>query len=287
MQVRFLNCFPCRLACSALVLFCLPNCALRHSGYTSPGTLYLQLFSSWRSTIKLRNGQIVGTPSPRLVVARDRPDRSLWRGEISACRPNETQPYRLSPDGTFGLCTPESGDELHIFRPWRFGGSDRVVLKNFENNNDGTSFAWLDNNRFVALVLDKSCAFAQLYDYYPTRVVTLNRSGRRLAAGSCAYGIVTGRHRVALLGERPNSLLRQIEQFFYGCPQLCNDGYDRFHHVWSVDGGKTWHDGLPLGFDGNDMLLYVNETADPIDSLRSEDGNIAFKGDVYSVQWSV
>lgn len=276
-----------RLTCAAFVLSCLLGCASRRGGYTTPGTLYVQLLGSWHSTIKLRNGQVVGTPAPRLVVARDRPDRSLWRGEITACRPGETQPYQLSPDGTFGLCSPEKLFELHVFRPWRFGGTERVVLNTFYTNASGSSFAWLDNYRFVALVLDRGCPLAHIYDYYPTRVVTFDRNGRRLAAGPCAYGIVAGRHRLALLGERRNSIFRQIRQSFYGCPDECNDGYDSFHHTWSVDGGKTWHDGVPMQFDGNDLLLYKDETAQAADSLLSERGDVAIKGDVFRVQWSI
>jgi len=112
--------------------------------------------------------------------------------------------------------------------------------------------------------------------------VTFDRSGRRLSTGSCAFGIVTGEHRVALVGERANGLRFFIWQFTHDDPAYYNDGYDRFHHTWSVDGGKTWYDGEPLTFDGNDRLLYYDPFGDVV---MSEDGQTVFSN-VYGVQWS-
>jgi len=49
-----------------------------------------------------------------------------------------------------------------------------------------------------------------------------------------------------------------------------------------VDGGKTWYDGEPLTFDGNDRLLYYDPFGDVV---MSEDGQTVFSN-VYGVQWS-
>lgn len=87
---------------------------------------------------------------------------------------------------------------------------------------------------------------------------------------------------MALLGERPNSTLWNVRQEIADDPRYYNDGYDRFHHTWSIDFGKTWHDGAPLTFDGNDRLLYAEAFGDDI---KSEDGRTVFKN-AYSVQWS-
>lgn len=87
---------------------------------------------------------------------------------------------------------------------------------------------------------------------------------------------------MALIGERHNGLPFYARQFIHDDSRYYNDGYDRYHLVWSVDSGMSWNDGDPLTFDGNDRLLY----AEPFgDTVRSEDGQIAFTN-VYSVQWS-
>jgi hypothetical protein len=121
-----------------------------------------------------------------------------------------------------------------------------------------------------------------LYDFFPTRLETFDVSGRIIARGSCAFGVVAGQHRLALLGERRNSIFWRIKQLIADDPRYYNDGYDTFHNTWSVDNGKTWHDGTPLLFDGNGRLLYADAFGDDI---KSEDGQTVFKN-AYSVQWS-
>lgn len=250
--------------------------------YTSPGTLYLELYGSGNRTIRLKDGKVVGTPMPEMAVARDYPERSWKTDDLHPGGGCDPYTYRLSPDGDFGLCASRNGFELHLFQPARVG-SDRVVLTNFVENADQTSFGWLNSRKFVALVLDKACPYAHLYDFFPTRLAIFDYAGHHLATGRCAYGVVTGRDTIALQGERPNDFLWNIEQLFGNCPAACNDGYDSFHQVWSVDGGKSWHAGQPLAFDGNDLLLYWDQFGKLI---RSERGDVVFKGNVFNVQWS-
>ena len=68
-------------------------------------------------------------------------------------------------------------------------------------------------------------------------------------------GFEAGQRRLAIMGEAPNSLMLRIEQAVSDNSEFFNDGYDRVHHTWPVDGGKMWHDGMPLAFDGNELLL--------------------------------
>jgi hypothetical protein len=177
------------------------------------------------------------------------------------------------------LCS--KGDDIRIF-DLAHPQTARVIVTDFAEDANQTSFAWLDNSRFIAVILDKSCPYAHLYDFFPTRVVTFDVTGRRLSKGPCAFGVVAGRHRIALLGERPNSALWRIRQLIADDPRYYNDGYDAFHHTWSVDNGKTWRDGVPLVFDGNDRLIYADAFGDDI---KAEDGQTLFKN-VFSVQWS-
>jgi len=65
-------------------------------------------------------------------------------------------------------------------------------------------------------------------------------------------------------------------------PADVNDGYDRFHLTWSVDNGKTWHEGVPIVFDGNDVLLYRQPFTDYV---RTDNGQIAF-ANAENVKWS-
>ena len=156
------------------------------------------------------------------------------------------------------------------------------MLSHFLVNANHTSFAWIGDNRFMALVIDHTCPYAHLYDFYPTRVVTYDIAGRRLSTGPCAFGVVAGAHRVAITGERPNGSDFDVWQFFHDDVDYYNDGYDRYHQTWSLDNGATWHDGRPLAFDANDRLLYETPFGNVV---KSEDGETVFTN-AFSVQWS-
>jgi hypothetical protein len=220
----------------------------------------------------------VGNRPVAYAVARDRPDRSFAAQATPACR---RYSYKLSPDGLMALCSSPSGEVVRLFEV-AAPNAGIIVASHFESNGRNSSLAWLSNDRFAALILDKSCPFARLYDFFPTRVVIFNRSGRRLSAGPCAFGIVAGKNRVALLGELPNSLMSRIRQNLVDDPRYYNDGYDVAHPAWSVDGGRTWHDGEPLAFDGNDRLLYALGFGDDV---LSESGQVALRR-VYRLEWS-
>lgn len=84
------------------------------------------------------------------------------------------------------------------------------------------------------------------------------------------------------MGVRHNGLSFYVWQVTHDDERFWNDGYDRFHVTWSVDGGESWHDGMPLTFDGNDRLLYLEPLYDVV---KSEDGQTVFTH-AYSVRWS-
>ncbi len=275
-----------RLLLATAIFGCLIGCNAS-APYSTPGALYVEFVVAGASpyvgpneTTEIRDGRVVGHRPLGFVVARDRPDRWLVDSSAPVCSGRGSyRTYRLSPDGSRTLCS--EGEDLRVFETTH-PQTARVVVKGFEENASQTSFAWLDNSRFIALVLDKSCPYAHLYDFYPTRVVTFDLSGRRLSTGPCAFGIVTGEHRIALLGEGPNGLRFFVWQLIHDDVRFYNDGYDRFHSTWSVDGGNTWHDGAPLTFDGNDRLLYYEPLGDVV---KSEDGQTVFQN-ALSVQWS-
>lgn len=273
-----------RLAIAIAISTCFVACAARAS-YSTPGTLYVEFYgaapySAPRNTAELRDGHVIGRKPAGLIVARDRPDRWLVDSQAPVCNGSEGyRTYRLSPDGTRVLCS--KGDSIRIFER-SHPQFARVIVPRLEENANQTSFAWLDNTRFVALVLDKTCPYAHLYDFFPTRVETFDIAGRLITRGPCAFGVVAAAHKVALLGERRNSAFWRIRQILADDPRYYNDGYDAFHNTWSLDNGKTWHDGTPLAFDGNGRLLYADAFGDDI---RSQDGQIVLKN-AYSVQWS-
>jgi WD40 repeat protein len=278
-------CLVGRLLVSAALCACISACAPRQSSYSTLGTLYVEYRMPKDTptvTTEIENGQVVGHRPAGLVVARDYPKRSFVAANAAICTYlGQPGAYILSPDGTRGLCSSVSDNYLRLFDP-AHPKIYRILLNEFFQNADGTSFAWLDNHRFIATVLDKSCPYAHLYDFFPTRVVTFDLKGRRLSQGPCAFGVVAGQHRLALVGERPNDFLWHTHQLLADDPAYYNDGYDRFHPTWSVDGGETWHDGSPLAFDGNDSLLYLEQFSRIV---RSENGQTVLRN-AYDVQWS-
>ncbi len=144
---------------------------------------------------------------------------------------------KVSPDGELALCASRSGN-LNLSK---VSGSKflKIVSSSVEDNANETSFDWIDNNRFGALIVDKSCPYAHLYDFFPSRLVVFDRRGRRLSLGVCAFGIVGGAGRIALMGERHNSILWKIREAIADDPRYFNDGYDSYHHTWSIDNGRS------------------------------------------------
>ena len=272
------------LACLAFGCIVMAVCGGEPS-YSTPGTLYVEFWSAQKppdrapnETTLIRAGRVAGSEPIAYAVARDRPDRSFAAHDTSAC---DRYSYKLSPDGLMALCVSPRAGRLRLFEV-ASPNTGTAIASQFENNADDSSFAWLSNDRFAALMLDKACPHSRLYDFFPTRVVLFDRSGRRLSAGPCAFGIVAGGNRVALLGELPNGLVWRIREWLADDSRYFNDGYDVAHHAWSVDGGRTWHDGEPLAFDGNDRLLYATAFGRDV---RSEGGQIAFRN-VARIQWS-
>ncbi len=280
--------FVVRVICILICAFfgcALTACYGRPGTYSTPGTLYAEFWAKASppidtptETTLIRNGRIVGTRPVAFAVARDRPDRSFNATNTAAC---DRYSYQVSPDGLKALCFAPSGEQLRLFNVTA-PNQGVVVLSDFENNANETSFAWLSNDRFAAMSLDRSCPYAQLYDFFPTRVTIFDRKGHRLSAGRCAFGIVAGNGRVALLGELPNSALWHFQQFFASDMRYDNDGYNIVHHAWSVDDGKTWHDGAPLTFDGNNQLLYSEAFGDDV---YSESGLLVLRN-VSRLEWS-
>jgi hypothetical protein len=278
------------LALAVAALCGLPGCALRQEAYSTPGALYIKLYSAENPkhnyVQEIRNGRGIRFLPSDFVVPRDRPDRSFVDADTSRCNHNAGT-YRPSPDGTkvLALCyMPGAGSELRVFDRGR-PGTQRVLLKSQFEQRSGHDFAWLDNDRFAALEIDhKTCPYATLYLDAPTRVVTFDVAGHRLSTGPCAFGIVAGEHRVALQGEGPNGPFWHVREFLSDDVRYWNDGLDRVHPTWSVDYGKTWHDGTPETFDGNDNLLYEAQFDD---GIFSEQGQTVFgsPGPV-SVRWS-
>jgi hypothetical protein len=274
----------CRFFVFAMLVAGIYGCQGRQMPFSTPGTLYVQFeapHGSLAEITEIRDGHVVGHRATGFVVARDRPDRSFAAAAVPVCDwSHSIGTYKLSPDASWALCSSES-DSLWLFDPTH-PRTQRVLLTQFRQNANDTSFAWLDDNRFAAVVFDMSCPAPHLHDFFAAREMTFDRSGRSLSKGPCALGVVAGRHRIALLGERRNNLVWRIHQFVADDPDYYNDGYDRFHPTWSVDDGKTWHDGLPLAFDGNDVLLYAEQFSD---AVRSEDGRLVFKN-ALDIQWS-
>jgi hypothetical protein len=100
----------------------------------------------------------------------------------------------------------------------------------------------------------------------------------------CAFGVIAGQHRIALQGEAPNGLLWYLRDFQSDGTRYVADGWESVHPTWSVDYGKTWHDGEPVTFDGNDILLYKEEFDDIV---RSEQGQIVFMDpSIIGIRWS-
>lgn len=296
-------------ALAAIALATLWGSGGQAATYSSPGTFYVQFLEPVADkpfshvvteTTVLQSGRAVGhDESLNLIVPRDRPDRALRidvknltaqtisdgkKHHIDACQDplNDTAIYALSPDGLTGLCSSISNSALYLFDPLG-RHPKRLVDKNFFLNATGTSFAWLDNDTFIATRLDHpACPYMTIYEDGPTRLITYSRTGRIISRGPCAVGVVAGRKRVAYISEAPNSTSWKIRQFLADDPRFYNDGYDRAHHVWSVDEGQTWHSGVPYVFDGNDRLLYEDVEASVI---RSEDGALAFRA-ARKIQWS-
>ncbi|HLZ07271.1 MAG TPA: hypothetical protein VKT80_01695, partial [Chloroflexota bacterium] len=228
-------------------------------------------------TTAIRDGRVIAQRPLGFIVARDRPDRWLVDGSGTSCGGPEGGRYRLSPNGEWVLCS--DGNDIRLFA-YAHPRSARIVVSDFVASQ--SSFAWLRNDRLVLLVGDQTCPYANLYGFFPARVATFDLSGHRLSTGPCAFGVVGGEHRIALMGERANGLDFDIWQFFHDDVDYFNDGYDRYHHTWSVDGGKTWHDGEPLTFDANDRLLYETPYGN---DLKAEDGQTVFTN-AYAAQWS-
>jgi len=228
------------------------------------------------------NGRMVGHRPLNVAVARDRPDKSFRAGVKDCDSQNGAADYELSPDGATGLCSNFSdGRHLYLFDPVH-PTRRRAVVPHFEGDA-GFAVAWIDNAKFAAIVYDNTpCPKAHLYDYFPTHVEVFDRSGKRIAKGPCAFGVIEGNHREALLGTSPNGFIWKLRQIIADDPNYYNEGYGEYHDTWSVDGGQTWHDGKPLTFDGNGVLLYHEEFTE---SIWTENGRVAFKNALYA-KWS-
>jgi hypothetical protein len=204
-------------------------------------------------------------------------DRARGLSTSSACAPDPYGGYALSPDGTRGLCA--RGNQLTLFDPKR-PQSRRVVVSDF-GPSQGVDLGWIDNSHFAVLEHDGSCPGGVLNSYGYTRFGIFDRTGKRLSKGRCALGIVAGNGKLALLGAASNGFAWQLRSAL-ASDYDGNDGYDRHHLAWSTDNGATWHDGIPLTFDGNGKLLYYDVISQVI---RAEDGRVAFE-DAFSAEWS-
>lgn len=254
--------------------------------YSTTGTLYVNLGANGaghdeenpRDTTVIRNGRIADHIPLGLTVARDRPDRWLADGKEPACgRHGPGYEYQLSQNGEWVLCS--DGYDVRLFE-FDHPRKARIVVADLSASQ--SSFAWIGDDQFAVLIGDQTCPHAHLYDYFPTRLATFDLSGRRLSTGPCVFGVVGGEHRVALMGEAPNTPDFYVWQFFHDDVDYFNDGYDKYHNTWSVDGGKTWHDGTPLTFDANDRLLYETPYGH---AIKSEDGRTVFTN-AYGALWS-
>ena len=259
----------------------LAACAARPDLTGIPGTLYVEFAHGCSCKLirkEYRAGRVVGSFPSGYIVARQRPQRSFVPPAIAGC---EKWSALLSPDGTRLLCQAPSKDEVHLYLRAHLGASP-VIIRHVIGNANDTNFAWLDNHRFAVTVYDRSCPYAELNDFYPSRIAVYGTNGRRLSTGACAFGVVAGHGRMALIGERANEWWLNLWQDIVDDERYWNDGYEKYHHTWSLDGGKTWHDGAPLLFDGKGRLLYETRLDHEV---RSESGRPILQN-VWSLQWS-
>lgn len=266
----------------------LSACSAPSTHYSTPGTLFVKYAPSTaqptgttsEAFTEFRDGRSVGRRPSDILVARNRTNFAMRASSLHICSArNAPGIYTLSPDGTKALCKPSNDGHLYVFNPLH---PDKPRTLDDFPKGSAISIAWLDNSRFAATIYDKTCPLANLYGYSPTRIGIFYRTGRRISTGPCAFGIVAGQHRVAIMREARNGLLWKGRQLIADDPNYYNDGYDSYHHTWSVDGGVTWHDGTLIAFDGNDQLLYFNGFARDV---LSENGQIALQN-VLDIKWS-
>jgi hypothetical protein len=231
-----------------------------------PGTLYvanrenITQLPTWRI---LRNGKEVGTfRASNFAVARERPSVKLFvgldpesvHGVIGATDSNtmdlpdgcNNSEVELSPDGTYGLCNADS--KLFLFNV-----RSRKVVRTVTSNLalvDLEGYAFLPGNLIAAMFEDEACASPAVGTVEEpwARVYFMRFDGTRTHKGPCAFGVVSGRARVAYSSYRDRK------------------------PVYSFD-GKDWRPGYPTAFDGADDLILLDNDGPKLDS-----GELPFAG---------
>ncbi len=224
--------------------------------------------------VKYENGHAIGHFPTNLVVARDGQKRFVVDPANHGCAT-----ATLSPDGRHELCISDRNDTL-VLKDTRHPNASSLRIAQVASDTPSAA-SWVDDERFMAVIYDKTCPFTQVYGYEPARVTTMDLAGRVLERGPCVLGVVAGKRRSALMGVAKNGWWRNLRQTISDDPRYYNT-FDAVHMTWSVDDGKTWHPGMPLVFDGNDTLLYAAAFGDDV---RTEYGQVAFTH-VGEIQWS-
>jgi hypothetical protein len=183
-----------------------------------------------------------------VIGATDSNTRDLPDG----CGKSEVE---LSPDGTYGLCNAD-------FRLLLFNVRSRKVVRTVTSHLAMVGlegYAFLPGNLIAAMFEDETCASAAVGSVEEpwARVYFMRFDGARTHKGLCAFGVVSGRSRVAY-----------------------NSYRDR-EPVYSFD-GKDWRPGYPIAFDGADHLIVLDNEP------KLDSGELPYVGigSAYDFRWS-
>lgn len=167
------------------------------------------------------------------------------------CRDANT--LALSPNGEVGACAKKD-DTLTVFDTSRPLRTQRLIFRNLATNGY-PEVAFISDSMIAVTSIDNLCPTPRGALLTPSRILFLDLHGRQRGTGPCSYGVVAGDRKIAYAGQ------------------------DDSGFTYSLD-GRTWHQGNPQTFTGDDVLLVLDRMGDLVDS----DGHRVVRS-VYHAWW--
>jgi len=247
-----------------------------------------------------RDGKLVARIEGRVFAARDAARNSLiyddwtkrarrfgggpsWK--FDPCPDvNGVRTLALSPNGRRGVCafSFSNTDRLVLFDVSSPSRAQNVIFRNLSDNRLYRA-AWLDDNR-IALVEYRGtgCRYYAHYGDAPAGLVIIDVKGRVLERGPCMAGVAAGPHGLVYVDYFGN--------WKHGLVPFSEEPRDRM--VFSVDRGRSWHDGQVQFADGEAHAFSLAATEghgmhDPscCNNLRDESGAALVTG-VQQATWA-
>ncbi|MDP9104459.1 MAG: hypothetical protein M3N49_00865 [Candidatus Eremiobacteraeota bacterium] len=256
-------------------------------------------WKTYRDVRAFRDGRLVATYDLRVLPARDRASASLifdeaartvrpigggraWAFDPCPDASGAGRYVQLSPSGRAGLCLDAwsntvKGDRLVLFDPRAPRTSRRVLMTS--RMDAFRPAAWLDERRIAVTEYREGACPRTLRWEWATSLAIIDRTGRVLERGPCAYGVLAGPRGLVLQHWFKEST--PLQDFVAAVTfQRAPGAVAHF----SADGGRTWRLGRAQFADGDGRVFYADESAN--DNRLYEGGRPTLLTDPYGATWA-